>query len=43
MADGHLSHPPSSSALIREKVVNGFQIADFVLPGLRNLYLEKAC
>ena len=43
MENGHLSHPPSFSMLIREEVVNGFQIGDFVSSGLRNLYLEKAC
>ena len=46
MADGSLSltpPPPSSSALTREEVVDGFQIAGFVSPGCRNLHLEKAC
>ena len=43
MENGHLSHPPSFSMLIREEVVNGFQIGDFVSSGLRNLYLEKVC
>ena len=43
VADGHLSHPPRSSVLTREEVVDGFQIAGFVSPGLRNLHLEKPC
>ena len=34
---------PSSSALIEEEVADGFQIAGFVSPGLRNLHLEKPC
>ena len=32
---------PSSSALTGEEVADGFQIAGFVSPGLRNLCLEK--
>ena len=36
----HLTSP-SSSALTGEKVADGFQIAGFVSPGLRNLCLEK--
>ena len=43
VTDGSLSHPPSSSALPRDEVAGGFQIAGFVSPGLRNFYLEKAC
>ena len=43
VADGHLSTPPSSSALPREEVADGFQIAGFVSPRLRNLHLEKPC
>ena len=43
VADGSLSHSPSSSALTREEVVDGFQIAGFVSPGHGNLHLEKAC
>ena len=31
----------SSSALTGQEVANGFQIAGFVSPGLRNLHLEK--
>ena len=34
---------PRSSVLTREEVVDGFQIAGFVSPGLRNLHLEKPC
>ena len=40
---GCLSIPSSSSVLSREDVADGFQIAGSVLPGLRNLHLEKAC
>ena len=43
VADGHLSHPPRSSVLTREEVVDGFQIAGFLSPGLRHLHLEEAC
>ena len=43
VADGSLSPSPSSSALTREEVADGFQIAGFVSPGRRNLPLEKAC
>ena len=32
-----------SSALTREEVADGFQIAGFVSTGLRNLHSEKAC
>ena len=42
-ADGCLSPPPSSSALTGEEVADDFRIAGWVSPGLRNLYLEKAC
>ena len=35
------SHFPSSSVLTREEVPNGFLIAGFVAPGLRNSHLEK--
>ena len=44
VADGPFSYhpPPSISALTGEEVGDGFQRADFVSPGLRNLHLEKA-
>ena len=42
MTDGSLSHPPSLSVLPREEVADGFRVAGFVSPGLRNFYLEKA-
>ena len=43
--DGHFSHSnpqPSSSALTREAVADGFQRAVFVSPGLSNWHMEKA-
>ena len=45
VADGPFSYhpPPSLSALTGEEVGDGFQRADFVSPGLRNLHLEKSC
>ena len=43
LSDGRLTHLLNSSALTREEVADGFQIAGFISPGLRNLHLEKAC
>ena len=43
LSDGRLTHPLNSSALTREEAADGFQIAGFISPALRNLHLEKAC
>ena len=47
VVDGYLSHPPphplpAPQCLLGRNLPDGFQIADFVPPGLRNLYLDKA-
>ena len=34
---------PAPQCLLGRNLPDGFQIADFVPPGLRNLYLDKAC
>ena len=36
-------YPPVPPRLPGRKVANGFPIAGYVSPGLRNLHLEKAC
>lgn len=48
VVDGYLTHPtpppPSATAprcLRGRNLADGFQMADFVSPGLRNLYMEK--
>ena len=43
LSDGRLTHPLNFSALTREEAADGFQIAGFISPVLRNLHLEKAC
>ena len=43
LSDGRLTHLLNSSALTTGEVADGFQIAGFISPGLRNLHLEKAC